>query len=225
VPISIIEGISLANQGTNFGAIGNEAVNSNGKGEAYGFEVFVQKKLQNGIFATLSYTYVVSKFSNQNGLFAPSAWDSRHLFSGIFGRKFKRGWEIGMKYRFAGGVPYTPFDLVASQRNYLTTGQGILDYSQINTQRVSAFNQFDFRIDKKWNFKKMTFDLYMDIINAFAIKNPQFPRYTFTRNAENTGFLTSDNQPLKTDGSNAIPLILGDDDPVVIPTIGFIIEF
>jgi hypothetical protein len=225
VPLSVRDGISLANQGTNFGAIGNEAVTSNGRGRAYGFEVFLQKKLQNGIFATLSYTYVLSEFTNRNGEFAPSAWDSRHLFSGILGRKFKRGWEMGLKYRFAGGVPYTPFDLISSQRNYVATGQGVLDYTQINTQRIEAFNQFDFRIDKKWNFKKFTFDLYMDIINAFVVRNPQFPRYTFARNADNSGFATTDGQALKADGSNAKPTILSTGDPVVVPTIGFIVEF
>lgn len=225
VPISVRDGISLANQGTGFGAIGNEAVVSNGKGRAYGFEVFLQKKLQGGIFATLSYTYVLSEFTNRNGEFAPSSWDSRHLISGIFGKKFKRGWEIGLKYRFAGGVPYTPFDLISSQRNYASTGQGVLDFNQINTQRLDAFNQVDVRIDKKWNFKKFTFDLYFDFINAFLFKNPQFPRYTFTRNADNSGFATTDGKALKPDGSNATPLILSAGDPVIVPTIGFIVEF
>lgn len=225
VPISVRDGISLANQGTNFGVIGNEAITSNGKGRAYGFEVFLQKKLQNGIFATLSYTYVWSEFTNRNGEFAPSSWDSRHLISGILGRKFKKGWEIGLKYRFAGGVPYTPFDLVSSQRNYVTTGQGVFDFTQINTQRIDAFNQFDFRIDKKWNFKKFTFDFYIDIVNAFIINNPQFPRYSFKRNADNTNFITTDGQTLKQDGSNGVPLILNTNDPLFVPTVGFIVEF
>jgi hypothetical protein len=41
-PISILDGISLANKGTDFGAIGNEPVVQQGKGEAYGIEFFAQ---------------------------------------------------------------------------------------------------------------------------------------------------------------------------------------
>ena len=44
-PVSIAKGISLANLGADFGAIGNEAVISSGKGKSYGAELFVQQKL------------------------------------------------------------------------------------------------------------------------------------------------------------------------------------
>jgi len=43
VAVSARDGISLANLGTDFTALGNEAVNT--KGKAYGIEFFVQKKL------------------------------------------------------------------------------------------------------------------------------------------------------------------------------------
>ncbi len=46
-----------------------------------------------------------------------------------------------MKYRFAGGSPYTPFNLEASQLNYASLGTGVLDYSRLNTGRLKAFNQ------------------------------------------------------------------------------------
>ncbi|TAF33294.1 MAG: TonB-dependent receptor [Cytophagales bacterium] len=225
-PVSIRDGISLANQGGDFGAIGNEAVTSSGRGRAYGLEFFAQQKLIKGIFTVFSYTYVRSEFTGADkDQFIASAWDSRHLISALFGRKFRKGWEIGMKYRFAGGAPYTPFDLVASQQNYASFGVGILDNTRLNSERLNAFNQFDFRIDKKWNFNRWTFDLYMDVTNALATVNPAFPQYTFERNEDNSGFKTTDGQPLAQDGSNAVPLILNDEASTVIPTIGFIIEF
>lgn len=224
-PVSLRDGISLANQGGNFGAIGNEAVQTNGTGRAYGFEFYVQQKLTRNIFAVFSYTFVRSEFAGFNGVLVPSAWDNRHLISALFGRKFKKGWEIGMRYRFAGGAPFTPFDQEASRRNFLSTGQGILDFGQLNTIRLGDFNQFDFRIDKKWNFRRTTFDLYLDVVNAFVIPNPAFPQYTFQRTPDGSAFATTDGQPIAADGSNAIPVILRNDDPVVLPTIGFIVEF
>ncbi|WP_266367330.1 TonB-dependent receptor [Tellurirhabdus rosea] len=224
-PVSVRDGISLANQGGEFGAIGNERVESTGKGRAYGLEALFQQKLTKNIFAVLSYTFVRSEFSGRNGVLIPSAWDNRHLFSGLFGRKFGRGWEMGLRYRYAGGAPYTPFDLEASQRNYLSVGTGILDYTRVNAQRLGRFSQFDFRLDKKWNFRRATFDLFFDVSNAFVTANPAYPQYTFQRTPDNSAFVTTDGQPLRADGSNAVPFILDNNEASVVPTIGFIVEF
>jgi outer membrane receptor for ferrienterochelin and colicin len=224
-PVSTLNGISLANQGSDFGAVGNEDVVSNGKGQSVGFEVFFQQKLTKNIFAFLSYTYVVSKFSGRDGKLIPSAWDNRHLLSATLGRKFKKGWEMGLKLRFAGGTPYTPLDLTASRLNYIAFGRGELDYSRINTERLPAFKQFDFRLDKKINFRKTTLDLYFDVTNAFVVKNYAPPQYVFERTADNTAFKTTDGKTLAADASNAIPKVISDPSASVIPTIGFILEF
>lgn len=219
------EGVSLANQGGNFGAIGNEPVSPTGKGRTYGIELFAQQKLVKNLFFTASYTLFWSEYTDLNGKYIVSAWDTRHLFSGILGKKFGKGWEMGLKYRYQGGAPFTPFDLEASRRNYLSIGEGILDLSQYNTQRLGAFQSFDFRLDKKINFRRWTLDLYLDVVNAFVLPSPAFPQYTFQRTADNSGFATTDGQPIRIDGSNAIPVILENNDPTVLPTIGFIVEF
>ncbi|NEM98407.1 TonB-dependent receptor [Pontibacter burrus] len=224
-PVSIRDGISLANQGGDFGAIGNEAVVTNGKGRAYGAEFYVQKKLTGTVFSVLSYTYVVSEFAGLDGQYVSSAWDYRHLVSGLLGKKLPRNWEFGAKYRYAGGAPATPFDLEASRRNYASLGVGILDYSKLNSARLDPFSQLDVRIDKKWNFNRVTLDLFLDIANVLSSNTPGFERYTFERNASNTGFTTTDGNALRPDGSNAIPVILENNDGNLVPTLGFIVEF
>jgi hypothetical protein len=141
------------------------------------------------------------------------------------GYKLPRNWEVGLKFRYQGGAPYTPFDEAASKLNYLSRGQGILDYARLNTLRLGSFNSSDIRIDKKWNFRRATIDLFLDVTNWYLAKNPGPDSYTFKRNAENTGFVTTDGEPIKPDGSNAIPLRLDNSDASVTPSIGFIIEF
>ncbi|WP_128543292.1 TonB-dependent receptor [Larkinella soli] len=224
-PVSVRSGISLANLGTDFDALGNEDVRSTGRGSTYGVEVFFQQKLVKNLFAVVSYTFVRSRFSGTDGRLIPSAWDNRHLLSGLLGRQFGRGWQMGLKYRFAGGAPYTPFDREASQQNYLALGQGILDYSRLNTLRLKPFSQFDFRLDKKWNFRRLTFDLFLDVQNAFLTNTPGYPEFVLARTDDNTGFATTDGRPLRPDAGNGIPKILSNDDPFVTPSIGFIIEF
>ncbi len=223
--VSTLNGISLSNLGGDFGIIGNEAVTSTGKGETSGFELFYQQKLTNRFFGVFSYTYFNSRYSGANGKLIASAWDNRHLFSATTGYKLKRNWELGIKLRVQGGAPYTPFDNVASRLNFQTRGEGILDYTLLNTQRLKAFHSGDFRIDKKWNFKKMTLDFYIDVTNFYNAKQPVYPQYTFERTTDNSAFKTTDNLPLRQDGSNGIPILLTSSDAIPIPTIGFIIEF
>jgi outer membrane receptor for ferrienterochelin and colicin len=176
-PVSLINGISLANQGGGFDVLGNEPIVSSGKGQVFGFEFYAQQKLVKNYFAVLSYTFYNSRFSGLDGELKPSAWDYRHLFSALLGRKFNKGWEVGLKYRFAGGAPFTPFDPVASQLNFPTSGVGVLDFSQLNTERLINFNQFDIRVDKKINFKRRNNRVYREKnqnqrqeLNKFVIK-------------------------------------------------------
>jgi hypothetical protein len=225
VPVSIRDGISLSNKGGDFNVLGNEDIISNGKGRTWGVEFFAQQKLTKRFFGILSYTWFHSEYSGADGKFVSSAWDSRHLLSITWGYKFKRNWELGLKFRYQGGAPYTPFDLQASRLNYLSVGEGILDFTQLNQQRLNAFHASDVRIDKKWNFKGTTFDLFLDVSNWYIAPNPAYPQYTFQRTADNSGFATNNGKPVAADGSNAIPVILQNNDAVVLPTFGFILEF
>ena len=225
VPVSVRDGIALSNLGSDFNVLGNEAVVTNGKGRTWGFEWFAQQKLTSRFFGILSYTFYKSEYSGADGKFIPSSWDNRHLLSITWGYKFRRNWELGLKFRYQGGAPYTPFDETASRVNYLSRGQGILDYARLNTARLRAFHSSDIRIDKKWNFRRSTIDLFLDVTNWYAARNAASPSYTFKRNADNTAFLTSNGRALQPDGSNAIPVLLSNDDISLTPTIGLIFEF
>lgn len=225
VPVTLRDGVSINNQGADFGSVGNEPVQPDGIGQAYGLEFFAQQKMTKRFFGFLSYTYFYSRFSNADKKLRSSAWDNRHLLSATLGYKFPRNWELGLKYRYQGGAPYTPFDLVESQSNFLTQGQGLLDYSRFNTLRLAAFSASDIRIDKKWNFRNFTLDIFIDVSNWLGSKSVSFPKYSFERDLNSGAFITVDNEPLNPDGRNGMPIIINDDTPVVLPTLGFIVEF
>ena len=224
-PVSVIDGISLGNKGIEFGAIGNEPIVQNGKGRVWGLEIFAQQKLTNRIFGVFSYTFYRSEFSGLDGKFVPANWDNRHLVSATLGYKFKRNWELGVKFRYQGAAPYTPYNLEQSRLNYLTLGTGVFNFDQVNTLRLPAFHSGDLRIDKKWNYRKLTLDLFLDITNFYSSKSAGIPNYTFKRTADNSSFESTDGQPVKMDGSNATPVLLNNIDGTLLPTIGFIVEF
>ena len=225
VPVSIRDGISLANLVSDFNVLGNEAIITNGKGRAYGVELFAQKKLTNRFFGIFSYTFYRSQYSGRNNILVPSSWDNKHLLNITWGYKFSRNWELGLKFRYQGGAPYTPYDEIQSRANFISQGQGIFDFAKLNSVRLGSFNSSDVRIDKKWNFRNTTIDLFLDVSNWYVARNPGVPSYTFKRTTDNSAFLTTDGQPIKANGSNGIPILLKNDDPSVTPTIGFIIEF
>lgn len=224
-PVSLATGISLANLGNDFGAIGNEPLVSNGLGKALGMEFSVQQKLIKKLFYVISYTYVESYFAGLDGVYRPSTWDNRHLLSTTLGYIFKNNYQAGIKYRYAGGNPYTPFNMPVSQQSYYLLGTGTLDYAQTNSLRLLDFSQLDIRIDKKFNFKKSTLEVFIDVQNILGALNESSPNYTFKRNADNTGFETTDGLALKQDGSNAIPLVIYNKTRTVIPTIGLMFMF
>ena len=225
MPVSKSKGISLANLGADFNVLGNEEVVFSGKGNTYGIEFFAQKKLTKRFFGVFSYTFYRSLFSGLDGKMISSSWDNRHLLSTAFGYKFKRNWELGMKFRLQGGAPYSPIDLKTSQYNFISQGVTFYDYSKLNTLRLGAFNSSDIRLDKKINFKKTALDLYLDVTNWYLSKSPNVPEFSLKRSEATSGFLTSDGKAIKTDGSNGVPVIINDPTALVTPTIGFIFEF
>lgn len=172
-PFLLQDSISLANLGGDFGVIGNQAASSDSKGRSQGIELMYQQKLYKGFYGILALTFFSSQFTDQQQRYISSAWDSRSIVSLTAGKKLKRNWEIGIKWRYSGGLPYTPYDLDASvtPAYWDVRQQGIYDYSQLNTRRNPATHAMDLRIDKKWFFKKFNFNLYFDIQNLYGFQS------------------------------------------------------
>ena len=182
-PVSVLDQVSLANKGGGFEVLGNEPVVDTGEGRSSGIELLFQQKLTKNFYGVLAYTYFFSEFSRANGPLLPTVWDSRNLLSFTGGYKLKRNWEISLRYRYAGETPYVPTDVAASLSAYPRI---ILDYSRLGEQSLDVFSQGDLRIDKKWNFKRLSFNFYLEIQNFLAQAVPRPPEYGLERNANGT---------------------------------------
>lgn len=182
-PFLINPGISLANLGADFGVVGNEPANSQSEGRSYGVEFFAQQKLRKKFFGILSYTYVVSEFTDATGEFVSSAWDVRNIASLSLGRKFKGDWQIGLKFRYSGGTPYTPVDIEASAdiASWDVNQRGVLDFTQLNSLRLGPNHGIDIRIDKKWFFKRTTVNAYIDLQNVYGFQAEQPPFFNVVK--------------------------------------------
>ena len=177
-PISVVDGVSLANKGADFEVLGNENIITEGKGKTRGIEFLFQQKLTNNFYGIFSYTFFKSEFTDINGNYLPSVWDSKHLSSFSGGYKLKKNWEISSRWRFSGKTPYVPYDLDASLANYPNM---ILDYSELGNVKLGNFSQLDVRFDKKWNKENISINFFIEILNLLAQKIPSPSEYGLER--------------------------------------------
>jgi outer membrane receptor for ferrienterochelin and colicin len=219
-PFSLKDSICLANQGSDFGVVGNEAVKSMSQGRTYGGEFLFQQKLYKGFYAVVAYTYVISEFKNKNDEYVPTAWDSRHIVSLTGGKRFKKGWELGMRWLFSGGSPYTPYDIETSSliSNWNINGVGLLDYSRLNTAREASFHQLNVRLDKKLFLDKFNMNFYLDIQNLYGYKTKVAPILLVETDASGAPVVALDPTRYKTK-------LIENTSGIVQPTIGIIVEF
>ncbi len=220
-PFSLRDSLSLANLGGDFGVIGNEPVVSTSEGKAYGVEFLIQQKLYKGFYGIIAYTWVKSQFQNKTGDYTPSSWDNGNIVSATLGKKFKRNWEIGLKWRYQGGTPYTPIDVQRSSQKTVwdINSRGLNDYSQLNEKRLRAFHQLDIRIDKKFFFKKWSLDIYYDLQNVYRAKSDQPSILILERDVDGNAQI----DPTNADAYKT--KLIDNSSGTSLSTLGIIIEF
>lgn len=219
-PFSVNDSISIASKGGDFGTFGDEEVIPVGEGRAYGFELLFQEKEWKGFNVILSYTFVRSEFKDKDGKFISSAWDNKHLLNLTLRKSFRKGWDAGLKWRFVGGTPYTPYDMDKSSliAAWNVSGRGYLDYSRFNALRFRPFHQLDIRIDKSFYFKKWSLTLYTDVQNVYNFKSES---QEFLVNTDENGNILYDPNDPERYQLRSIKAFAG----TVLPTIGIIVEF
>jgi len=217
-PFSLSDSVSLASKGADFGVVGAEAVIPVSKGKAWGAELYYREKLNRIFDVTVSYTWVRSSFEDKHGDFIPSAWDNRNILNITALATLKKNWDIGIKWRFVGGAPYTPYDFDRSSliEAWDAIGQGYLDYNRYNSNRLNVFHQLDLRVDKQYFFKKWSLNLYLDIQNLYNFKAQQPDVLVQVRDANG--------QPVLKDPLNYELKYLPSESGTVLPTIGIIVE-
>jgi hypothetical protein len=137
------------------------------------------------------------------------------------GKIFKRNWELGAKLRYSGGAPYTPIDFTGSSNisNFDVNPQGSLDYSRLNAVRLGDFYQLDVRLDKKYNFKKFIFNVFLDIQNLTGFIYNAQPIFLLQRDANGNAQIDPN------DPTRYLTKLENNLNGSTLPTLGIIIEW
>jgi len=220
-PFSVRDSMALAFMPVDFGVVGDTEIESTAEGRAYGIELLAQTRLNGNISLVASYTYAISEFKDIDGKYISSSWDNRHVFIVTATKKFKKNWFVGVKWRFAGGLPYTPYNIELSEQvaAWNLRNAPYFDYSLLNANRFGPFHQLDFRIDKQWNFKRSALKLYIDIQNVYNFKSET--QDIITNKDPDGNILYNENDPTLYN----LRAIDKEGSGTIVPTIGIIIDF
>ncbi len=220
-PFSVRDQVPLSSKSAGYGIFGDEELVSTSDGRAYGFELLGRFKEFKNTNMVFSYTFVRSEFRDAASGWLPSSWDNRHLFNVTATKQLKRNWDIGIKWRFVGGAPYTPYDTDKSSLKaaWDLQGEGYLDYAKFNTERLKSFHQLDIRIDKQYFFSGWSLMLYADVQNVYNHQSDQ-PAILLRESDQSGNPVTDPNDPLR----YSMKFIEGSSG-TVLPSIGIMVEF
>ncbi|MDH7516296.1 MAG: TonB-dependent receptor [Bacteroidota bacterium] len=169
--------------------IGHGPLVSHGRGYSRGIEMSIQKKTVQGMFGTVSASLSRSRYLGLDGAWRDRSYDNRFSFAIIGGYAPGREWEFGVRWLYADGAPFTPFDEAASR----AAGAGVLDGGRVNACRLPDYHSLNIRADKRFFFRRSTLTLFLAIWNVYARKNVPFYRWNIVSERTETPNLWSNN--------------------------------
>lgn len=146
-----------------------------GEGEAYGVEMFFQKRkgvLQGWIGYTLSWTKRKFDELNLGKVFYPK-YDRRHDFSAAATYNLTNEITFGATFTYATGMRYNS---PTGQFGFGSIGvsgspQLLLDYAGLNTTKFPAYHKLDLSFNYKIKLAKVDINIYANLYNVYNRKN------------------------------------------------------
>jgi hypothetical protein len=157
--------------------IGDPALTNQGIRRVYGGELLVRQQMWKNFFGWIAYT--ISKSERRDHADEPwrvFQFDQTHILTVIGSWRFGRGYQLGGRFRYVTGDPYTPVVgayYEANQDRYVRI------LGPTYSARLGAFHQLDVRFDKTWTFDRWKLSLYLDVQNVYNRANPEAIRYNF----------------------------------------------
>jgi hypothetical protein len=182
------------------GNVVREAFSNDGRGNAYGMEILLRHELTKNFFGWIAYTLsrsdIQPKYNQPSELFQ---YDQTHILTVVAQYKLPwhlpfrewsrlgrlpRGvawtsawallsgdWSVGGRFRMVTGNPTTPYTTATHD---LDTGSFVPKSGGLNSARLDTFHQLDIRVDYKMAFDSFLVNLYVDMLNTYNRKNPEF---------------------------------------------------
>ncbi len=140
---------------------------ADGEGRAYGWELLVRRRIEDGLFGWLSYTLAWSERFTDDGQTVPFFFDQRHTLNLAISYAIG-GWRFGARFQLASGRPDRPVlgaeEDVDAYRFDARRG-GLVS-------RLPTYHQLDVRIDRDFTLgSHIEGSVYLDVMNVYNAEN------------------------------------------------------
>ena len=171
VPVSIYDTSSFSVINVENDYVTDPLVNK-GKGRNYGVEVSIEKNLSNNFYYSLSQSFYQSKYTAADRKERDTRFNGKYILSLLAGKEFLsanqlRTFGVNIKTIYAGGYRTTPIDLEKT----MAQGYTIFHEEQAYSLQNPAYFRTDLRVSMKWNRRRVTSTLSLDIQNITNRKN------------------------------------------------------
>jgi hypothetical protein len=149
-----------------------------GSGRAYGSELMLRFKPGGRFFGWVAYTLSRTERKDAPGdAYYRYDYDQTHNLTMVGSYKLGRGWQVGARFRYVTGSPYTPN--IGGTVDYDAGAYAPVASLARNSKRLPAFHQLDVRVDKTWKFQSWALSTYLDVQNAYNRQNTESIGYNF----------------------------------------------
>jgi hypothetical protein len=172
VPVTVApSAFSLINMGSGFQRFFPEALENTGTGTNYGVELTLQKFFDKSFYFLFSGTLYNSTYVASDGIERNTSYNGQYIANLLAGKEFKLGEKqsisLGLKATIAGGKLYGFVDSTATNQLqeliYLDEG--------FNTRQFPIYYRIDAKINWKFNAKRVTHEIGLDLVNVTGRQN------------------------------------------------------
>lgn len=135
-----------------------DALTQRARGQAYGLEVFVHRRLNQRLGGFLTYTLSRTTRTLAYAKF-PSAFDRTHVANAALAYDLGRNWRAGTRLVFYTGTPV------------VKSGDTLLANPTLSNSRNPAFYRVDVRLEKRWNLSQRAWISFIaEVLNVTLSK-------------------------------------------------------
>lgn len=162
---------SMINQGAGFQRFYPTKLVNEGTGQNYGVEVTVQKHFDKSFFFLVTGSLFQAKYKGSDGIERDTDFNGNYAANALVGKEFKINAKsmisAGLKFTAAGGRRYGYVDVEQSEIQH----ELVYKDSLFNTRQFKDYLRLDLKITYRYNSKKVTHEIGLDLVNILNTKN------------------------------------------------------
>jgi hypothetical protein len=142
-------------------------ITGSGRAWAAGAELFLRKRFAAGISLLGSASLFRARYRDLTGQWRNRLYDNQLVANLAIGWEFATRWDLGLRWNYAGGTPFSPYDLDRSQ----AANFGIIDPERIMGARYPPYHALSLRLDRLFVLRKSRLGAYINLLNVYNREN------------------------------------------------------